>query len=209
MLSFNFAKPGGCLSPRLIFFLIFFSATSYSQTKSNLEIFYQLVESSISNASENINEGTAIIELILPGNYSVFRNQILLGLQKQGVRQENLKQFATGFNYVLENAKVNYGDIFRKSFLGDYFTSRKIFIKGNYLINIYSESNRSLVENPFEIVYEDTIRVDEVQALENSQYSFTKGELPSEPFFASLLEPVVAVAAAAVAVYLFFSVRSK
>jgi hypothetical protein len=91
MLSFNFAKPGGCLSPRLIFFLIFFSATSYSQTKSNLEIFYQLVESSISNASENINEGTAIIELILPGNYSVFRNQILLGTSEAGRKAGKFK----------------------------------------------------------------------------------------------------------------------
>jgi hypothetical protein len=48
-----------------------------------------------------------------------------------------------------------------------------------------------------------------VKSLENQALPFTKGEVPPEPLFSSLLEPAVALGTAAVVIYLFFSIRSK
>jgi hypothetical protein len=40
-------------------------------------------------------------------------------------------------------------------------------------------------------------------------YNFTKGDVPPEPFFSSLLEPTVAIVTTALAVALFFAIRSN
>ena len=76
-------------------------------------------------------------------------------------------------------------------------------LSGNYFI-----SNQSQVKD-FKLTVVDTVNVENVQELENRSYPFTQGELPPEPFFSSLLEPIVAIGAAATVIILFFSVRSK
>ena len=76
-------------------------------------------------------------------------------------------------------------------------------LSGNYFI-----SNQSQVKD-FKITAIDTINVENVEYVENRSYPFTRGDLPTEPFFSSILEPVIAIGAAAVVIVLFFSVRSK
>jgi len=48
-----------------------------------------------------------------------------------------------------------------------------------------------------------------VKSLENPNHPFTKGNIPAEPFFESIPEPVLAIGTAATAVILFFILRSK
>ena len=73
--------------------------------------------------------------------------------------------------------------------------------------NYYISTNQQVKD--FNLSTKDTINVEDVEIIEDRSYPFTQGELPAEPFFSSILEPVVAISAAAVTVILFFSVRSK
>jgi hypothetical protein len=107
-------------------------------------------------------------------------------------------------NYVLDQAKVKYGNIFRSGFFGSYYLPRKIEVSGNYSIK-----NNAFIYKEFHYNYLDTVQVDSVKTLENSSYSFTQGNVPAEPFFSSLFEPLIAIGTAAIAVFLFFTIRSK
>ena len=106
-------------------------------------------------------------------------------------------------NFVLDNALVEYSEPEKNGIFGEFLTERKIELSGNYFI-----SGKSQI-NDFNLVEKDTINVEDVEKIENRSYPFTQGELPPEPFFSSLLEPIVAISAAAVTVILFFTVRSK
>ena len=55
----------------------------------------------------------------------------------------------------------------------------------------------------------DTIALDKIDDLENKAYNFTRSEKPEEPFLSGLTEPLIAVSAIAVSIYLLFSVRSN
>jgi hypothetical protein len=54
----------------------------------------------------------------------------------------------------------------------------------------------------------DIVDVSDIDKLENAGVPATHGVLPSEGFFSTILEPLVAMGAIAVAVYLLFHVRS-
>ena len=192
------------------FFLIFFFVSScvVCQTRDNLEIFYSLVDSSGENIIENLPgyDKDVNLNLNFGESYSLFANHLMSVFNRAGYKI-NFKDTGVGkiyVNYVLDQAKVNYGDIFRSGFFGSYFLPREIEIYGNYSIK-----NNSFVYKEFHYDYIDTVKVDNVKILENSSYSFTHGNVPPEPFFSSLFEPLIAIGTAAIAVFLFFKIRSK
>ncbi len=55
---------------------------------------------------------------------------------------------------------------------------------------------------------EDRIAIEDLPAVEHEEISVTHGTLPSGGFLKRFLEPAVVITATAIAVYLFFSVRS-
>ena len=145
------------------------------------------------------------LSLTLGNAYSIFNNQIISSITKKNksIVDSNIKDALT-INYVIDKAGVQYEDMFRDGLLGDEKVPRILELKGNYLIKNSKETVKT-----FEYFYADTISVDEIKSVENISYPFTQAEVPAEPFFSNLWEPVIAIGAAAVAVYLFFSVRSK
>ena len=185
--------------------LILLSLYSISaQEKSNLEVFNELVDSSVTEAVSFIPDSVKHIKLNLnSGILAVFNAEIISSLSKNGynlVSDDNSFEF----QYIITNAGASYGDMFRKGFLGDYYIPRKINLSGNYNLN-----GQSIFTKDFNYTFQDTVNVDSVSSLENSSYPFTHGNLPAEPFFPGILEPVIAVGTAALAVILFFTIRSK
>jgi hypothetical protein len=185
---------------------LLFSTGIFAQTKTNLDIFYTLVDSSVNDFISQIPETEDSLELNLNlgGSYLLFENRIIGDLFSYGkfIAAENKN--AEKINYIINNARVEYGEIFRDGFFGDYFISRKLFLDGNFLIKRSSPFYKE-----FNFSFTDTIRYNEIKDVENDSFPFTKGEVPSEPFFSGLFEPVVAIGTAALAVILFFSIRSK
>jgi hypothetical protein len=177
------------------------------QSDTNLEIFYKMIDSSVTDLISRIpqNEETIGLELNLGESHSIFNNKIIaktisLGKKISNAKDENL----LNINYVIDKTNVNYGELFRDGFLGDYYLPRNLSLTGSYTIE-----NSSPVFQDFDYSYSDTIRYDNIRNIEDKSFPFTKGEIPSEPFLSSLFEPIVAIGAAAVVVILFFTIRSK
>ena len=199
-------------NPRLkswaVFLIAVFSFSLQAQTKTNLDVFKVLVDSSITEALVNISDSPKDIylDLNLGSSYAILEDQIFKSIKahKKNISLISNPSENIGLSYSIENAVVNYGEIFRDGFLGDHFVERKVFISGSYR---FQDKEVKIKDFYFDNI--DTVKFDEIQTLENSSYPFTKGEIPSEPFLSNLFEPLVAITTAAVVIALFFTVRSK
>lgn len=194
-------------SLRFLFFTITIIVTTNAQSPSNLERFYTAVDSATSSLLADLaNTKEVKLELTLGSFYSVFANPIRGKLLKNGITilpDQSSTENLTKVNFVIDDCNVSYNQPERDGLFGSFYSERTINLTGNYFI-----SDKSILKN-FNISLKDTVKVDEIERLENRSYPFTHGEIPAEPFFSSLLEPIVAVGAAAITIILFFSVRSK
>lgn len=193
----------------LISIFILFSLVTFSQTKTNLEVFYSLTDSLVKKVGSEISDKDPklLLTLNLGDSYTIFSNRIISGLKKYDKNITTLKpenQILPEINLNLTVAEVKYEDAERNGWFGDYYVKRKIFIKGDFL---YPSPKQGLIDYYFASV--DSVRADEIKTLENDSFPFSKGKIPAEPFFSSLWEPVIAIGVAALTVILFFSVRSK
>jgi len=196
------------LSLRIVLLFLLINVSLQAQTKTNLDVFKVLVDSSITEALVNISDSPKDIylDLNLGSSYAILEDQIFKSIKahKKNISLISNPSENIGLSYSIENAVVNYGEIFRDGFLGDHFVERKIFISGSYR---FQDKEVKIKDFYFDNI--DTVKFDEIQILENSSYPFTKGEIPSEPFLSNLFEPLVAITTAAVVIALFFTVRSK
>ena len=189
--------------------VILLSGILSAQSRTNLDVFYNLNDSLTAKIINELpkNHKKILLRLNLGSSYSVFSNHIKNSFIKNGFEILEIPPDELNIpevNIVMEDAAVEYGEMNRDGWFGDYFTERKAHISGNYL---QSFSEHGLQK--FNITSIDTIKVDEIKQLENDSFPFMKGALPPEPFLSSLWEPVIAIGVAALAVILFFSVRSK
>lgn len=194
-------------SLRFLFLIIIINFSLSAQSISNLEKFYTLVDSASSLMLKDLGDIKEVkLDLNLGIDYSVFANQIRGKVLKNKIKLFNdglPNGNVTNVNFVIDNCSVEYGSPERDGLFGDFYAERKIKLSGNYFISYISSLKKFALEN------KDTINVEDFEKIENRSYPFTQGELPSEPFFSSLLEPIVAISAAAITIILFFSVRSK
>jgi hypothetical protein len=208
----KFFKSSILIIGKMILFLLIFellSINSYCQTRTNLEIFYSLTDSLVDKIVKEIpsNENKLLLELNLGNSYSLFSNEIISEFRKNGKEIFEHSGDSTDFPYVnivMENAEIDYGEIFRDGWFGTHYIERYSSISGNYLQTFSGEEKKE-----FEISKIDTVRVEDVKYLENDSYPFTKGTLPPEPFISGIAEPLVAIGTAAVVVVLFFVIRSS
>lgn len=190
-----------------IFICLLFQTSGYSQITSNLDQFYTLVDSASDLLIKDLGDVKKVnLELNFGVDYSVFANKVRGKLLRNGIQLVGDNPAEENFvrvNFVVDNSFVGYSEPEKDGVFGDFFTERNIELSGNYYI-----SNRSKVKD-FKLTVIDTINVENVEEVENRSFPFTQGELPQEPFFSSLMEPIVAIGAAAITIILFFSVRSK
>jgi len=189
--------------------LVLISGIIFPQTETNLQVLYSLNDSLVNQISEDIPQKNdkIILKLNLGDSYSIFSNHIKNDFIKNGkeiftIPQEELE--LPEINIVLEEAGVKYGEVDRAGWFGNYYVPRTLFIKGHYL---NTASTNGL--HQFFITVIDTVKVEELETLENNSFPFTKGNIPTEPFLSSVWEPIIAIGVAAVAILLLFSVRSK
>jgi hypothetical protein len=188
----------------LIIFSLLLVSSANSQQTNNLSLFTQLVDSSLVKIKSTIPDSIKNINLqFSPSSFDVFNSEVIDGLINEGYKL-NSDNNSYKIQYIVKVAAVNYGDIFRAGILGDFFTPRTILFSGNF-----NSFGRLISSHEFNYSFIDTVKFDDVKNLENPAYPFTQGKLPSEPFFSGLLEPVVIVGSAALAVILFFTIRSK
>lgn len=195
-----------CILSIVIIFLIY--SVSFPQAPDNLTCFNALIDSAVNRINILIpqNEGISI-KAEMPDDYFALRGTVFTNFRARGREiHTDSKNVRNDLHLVLSSARVHYSDVFRTKLFGDFKVKRIVSLKGNY--NLFREG---VITGSEEINYSytDTIKYDDIKSLENSSLPYTKGEIPSEPFFSSLLEPAIAVSAAALTIILFFTVRSK
>lgn len=212
MRSFSFLFTGRAFTLfRFLFLLMLLSFPVQSQTKTNLDAVNILIDSSVTEISSKIIAEKVRLNLTLPEEYSSLTNHILYSLVKNNLspfmEEDSLgKPYVSELHYTVSNVSVEYSEMHRSGLLGSYLVERKISLKGNYLL--YNPHKEPAADD-FNYTFSDTVKVDEIKNIENSSLSFTRSELPPEPFFSSILEPAVAIGAAAAAIILFFTLRSQ
>ncbi len=185
-----------------LFLSIILSFQVYGQTKTNLELFFQLADSAANNLTLNLKEEKNFqIDFVLGKDYQVFQNSILSHFPNKEIKDETGKILV---HFALTDVKVEYSEPERKGLFGSLWIKRTLHFSGNYSII----SNTSEVKD-FSYTASDELPYEDVASVENSSFPFTQGKIPAEPFFSSLLEPAIALGSAAAAVYIFFSARSK
>jgi hypothetical protein len=196
----------------IIILSLFINFTYFAQAKTNLEIVKSLVNSSVKDLAENIKIHSKEFEVkfIAANDYSILQTELLSDLQKNGFilfnKNESKNENLRTLTYTLDNAKVDYKNIFKDGILGVYLVEREATLNGSYFIE---DNNKLGKVKEFNYSLLDTVLYDDIKTLDNIAYQFTSAELPDEPFFSSLLEPTIAIGTAAIAVYLFFNIRSK
>src|SRR4030065_553707 len=124
------------LSLRIVLLFLLINVSHQAQTKTNLDVFKVLVDSSITEALVNISDSPKDIylDLKLGSSYAILEDQIFKSIKahKKKISLISNPSENIGLGYSIENAVVNYGEIFRDGFLGDHFVERKVFISGSY-----------------------------------------------------------------------------
>ncbi len=195
----------------LVGILFFASASGFSNVKSN----YLIIDSLLSNASEQINSKL---------EEKIDNKRILINFNSHSavwlLRQKIFKKLeSNGFTiYQTENAEPKYlkADIFIHECDVSYRNSAddrdklERYIKVN--ISGIISSKDGLALNLPEIIYEykDILNRDDVPLVQSNQFDFAHSEVPEAPksFFREIAEPFIIIASAALIVVLFFTVRS-
>lgn len=190
-------------------FCLLIAGPVFSQSLTNLEVFYKLADSSVVKVLNVIpkEDSRIYLRLDVPEGYSVFRNRIIQDFSRGGkdvlVARDSL---APSLDFSIDKARVSYSDPFRKGFWGSYKIERTHTFGGSFTLAYGGAVKKT---DSFSFTAKDTVMYDSLRQMEDLSVPFTRGEIPSEPLFSTLWEPVVALGTAAAAVYLFFTIRSK
>ncbi len=193
----------------ILFFLITICIGSLSaQNKSNLEIIYQLIDRTVVKADSAIG-GTQNIYLNItnPPMLDVLKPRILEAFSSKGfVLIDKQDELAKSVGYTLVTANVKYKDSFSDGLFGGTSLLREVNLNGSILV---TGKNRIIKPLQFSETFTDTIKLDELNSIENQTLPFTQAKIPSLPLLSNLWEPIIVVGTLIVTVILLFTVRSK
>ena len=193
----------------VLIFVLAFSGICFPQSKKNAELLSDLVDESIRSISQNWNEQNSLVcvNYTSQKNLDFFKDRVTAGLINSGTKLITIKDSADIIlNYSIYSVDINYNETFRDGLFGDYLVEREAGLNCSFSL----ESKNEVIDAD-NLVFSaiDTVKYAEIKDLEDTQLPFTRAEIPPEPFFSSLLEPIIAIATAVVTLFLFFTVSSK
>jgi hypothetical protein len=101
-----------------------------------------------------------------------------------------------------------YNRIFTSGFLGTRKVEREIILSFKTEIKDL-QTNEVVFEKSFLKRFKDNFDLDKQLFIEDRRYDFTRSELPDEGFLNKIIIPAAVIIASAVAIILFFTIRSK
>lgn len=188
-----------------LFLLLLFAQSVLGQQVSNLQLFNNLTDS-VSNKITSVLTDKLTSVSFSASNYNqlnILYDYIKAGLINAGIKVSSDDNYQEKITLTFSEAKVEYDELFKEHLFGKYLMKRKVILAGGFILE-----KRGQVFD-FNYITTDTVDFDGYTKIESKIYPFTEGEPPKEPFFSNLIEPVVAIAATATMVILFFTVRSK
>lgn len=186
---------------------------SHSAVRKNLEIIQSEIASLTAELIERAKIGIDHTLFVRIENNEidwVIRNSVFETLKRMKYNVIVASPDEEGRGPVLEiglaEAGVSYGRAFRGSLFGKQLAQRRI--RTTISANLRSANEEVLFAGNLSRVFIDTVRAGDIAELETAGIPFTHGKPPEEGFFDTILEPAIIMGAAAVAIYLFFTVRS-
>lgn len=191
----------------LIFFaLILSNSTVLPQHKTNLDVVYQLIESSITRIDSMVSNREKISDFSYtsPDSYDFLKSRIADNLIRAGYKFDGSGS-KVSLEYSIQNIKVEYADPFKDGFFGDLMVKRNVFFEGIVLLT----GPDGVASIPLNESLSDNVELDRIAEIEDQSIPFTRGTIPEIPLFSNLLEPIIVVGTLIVTIILFFTVRSK
>lgn len=189
--------------------------------KTNLEVFEKLVSDAIRELiyKPEINRDKNFVFDITDKKNDNDNITFLKSSLKKVFKEENLKiSFTNNVSEIADSNtniivlstggfKTRYNGFIKNKFLGEKTVKREISSIINYQIKTLT-----LSENPIRTILNnsnDEIAYDDIEMLESSPYKFTKSTIPSLNTIENIFFPLTLVIASAIAVILFFAIRTK
>lgn len=193
---------------QILSLLIIFCFSCIAQTKTNLDLLYNLIDSSTIPVYETIKstQDPVAFEFNLQDQHKTLSSRLISKIAEKNVNIAKVDLIGKLIKYGIEQTNVEYGEVFKDGLFGSYKVNRTVNLSGSFE---YYVNQKLLAAKSFNFSLTDTIDYNDIVKLENSSLPITRGTVPPEPFIPSLIEPAIAITAIVVTVILFFTVRSK
>jgi len=155
-----------------------------------------------------IGAGDSVRVLVHPSESAWFiESPILKGLSGRDRYPTQSASAAREIDVGLLSARVEYSNVRQHGIFSGRMLNRTISVEMSGKVVDWA-TGVILANGNMARSSSDTINASDVDRLENPGIPATRGTLPPEGFFASIVEPIVMVSAVAVAVFLLFRIRS-
>lgn len=104
--------------------------------------------------------------------------------------------------------KTRYVSTYNDNLLGTKKIRREILVSYDVVITDISNSSE-IFKKKFNKKTEDSFNADEQNTVEDRRYNFSQSNLPEENSLNKLIYPAIIILASAIAIVLFFTIRSK
>jgi len=190
-------------------FLLFCSVVFIkAQVQSNQAVINNMIRRSAVKADSLIlNKGAIYLSVSSPKSLEILKPVIIQSFSDIGyILKSSSKDADIEVDYILSSAKVEYPNAFLEGFFGSTQLERNISTECSLLI-----TNKDKIIKSFELneIKKDTVNLSDLSEIENQNLPFTKGKVPSQPFFTGFWEPIIAVSTLILTVILLFTIRSK
>lgn len=178
-----------------------------SQTKTNLDLIYELIDHSVLKADSLINKKSINYHFVYtsPDQYSFLKTNIVDSYKKAGISIIENNTADAKLEHTIKNISVVYSNPVKDGFFGDLFIERTIHLDASVILSDKSELKTYNLSRS----YKDTVEAENINRIENPAIPFTQSTIPELPFLSNLLEPIIVVGTLIVTIILFFTVRSK
>jgi hypothetical protein len=179
-----------------------------AQPKTNLEVMHDLIERTVVKSGLLIGDGKKIglsvatsqpLEIVKPAILKTFSGLGFIFAAKDLVPD-------AAVSYTLISSSVEYKNSFSEGFFGSLEMERAVQVRCSVTI-----SKKGLTQPPVEFIETalDTIKLNEVSAVEDRSIPFSQAPIPSQPLISTFWEPILIVGTLIGTVILLFTVRSK
>lgn len=186
---------------------------SVGSTPTNLELYernVQLIVDTLLSTIPTETDSEFAVKIQGPNHSWIVENAFLNALRSRDVHVRTVSGETVNsilFDFGVIELKVSYRKATRDEISGKRTIERSVstVIAGK----IYRPTTGELYyAGTVERISKDRIAPEDVTHVEHEQIGVTHGSLPSGGFMKKILEPAVVITATAIAVYLFFTVRS-
>lgn len=182
--------------------------SSSARPASNLDLYRTLAEEIATEVGQLITEQDSVTIDVRPKESAWYvEGSIMAGFRNAGLHHTESSTSRYAAEFGLTSLRVRYEDVRRDGLFGDRIVDRNIHVQ---LATKVSDrhTGRIIALGERERQFHDTIELSSLQLVENPNLPITRGTVPGEGLFSSIVEPVILLGAIGVAIFLLFNVRS-